>query len=214
MKILKSTLSIQLFILFLTSSAALAQFDESYFDMAGIKGGYYLQNSEYDNFEGNSEATGYGGALFYDRQINGYFTTGYMLEYFRRDVVFKYNDADQNELISEEDRTTSQRVLQLSILLKFFPIGDFWFGLGPQGSYFQKPDNLSADAGVAFAIGYNWWISWGNRTDFGQLYYSYLVIAPEVRIAYNLTNQNDSRNQLDIMFYLGVGTRAFRPEFY
>ncbi len=191
-----------------------AQFDESYYDIAGIKGAFYLQSTEYKDALYSTEGMGYGAGLYYDRQISGRFAAGYQAEYFRRETILSYDEESPNQLNSEKDRTTIEEVFYASVLLKYFPVGDFWMGVGPLGYFYHKPEGIRSDAGIAFAIGYNWWLSWGNKTDFGQTFYKFFVLSPEIRIAYNLSHRNSTSQQLDIMFYLGFGTRAFRPEFY
>lgn len=188
-----------------------ASFDESYFDIAGIKMAYSMYQSEFKDTTTTESGFGYGGGLFYDRQITGYFTLSYNLEYFYRQVDVKMSEltkAQAKDLVL----TNNQSYLNTTLFLKYFPTGDFWIGLGPTGYFYHKPRGRTSDAGVAFALGYNFWITWSAKSDFDDSrILKVLVIVPEIRGGYNITNLNNSKNQFEVLFYLGVATRAYRP---
>ncbi len=199
-----------------------ADFGKDTYDIFGIKGIYGLYQSEIDETATQSalpssltlkeEGMLYGGGLFYDRQLTGYFTLGTSIEYTYReiDIVYSQKNVSLNNVIHSKNES----VWTLNFLLKYFPIGDFWIGAGPVGYWYYEPEGKKSDLGITAGLGYNWWLTWINSNDFGQKYLTAFIITPEIRISYNLTNRNMSRKQWEALFYLGFGTRAYRPEFY
>jgi hypothetical protein len=187
---------------------AWASFNEDYFDIAGIKGAYGLYQTELQDSADEYEGFSYGAGLFYDRQLNGYLTLSSSFEYYYRE--YEWANAPEGVETSAENH----EFYYATMMLKYFPIGDLWLGAGPTGYLYPPDQHSDSDLGVAGAVGYNIWLTWRAVNDFGQEYINAIILTPEIKFSYNLTNQNKTQRQWDLLFYFGIGTRAYRPEFY
>jgi hypothetical protein len=201
-----------LFIQVFPTEPLFAQFDESSFDIAGIKLTGSMYQADYKEGAPSESGFGYGAGIFLDRQLSGYFTLGFMVDYQYRRVDLTLTE-EYKQTAQDLVLTNNQSLVSGSILLKFFPrASDFWIGLGPVGTKYAQPQGRRSDGGVAFALGYNFWITWQNKSDFdNENVMKVLVLAPEIRGVYNLTNLNKTKNQMEFLFYLGIATRAYRP---